>query len=47
MLRPIQDIIVFDTEYTPRRGAVPECICLAAQSVTTGQTWVWWRWCPA
>jgi hypothetical protein len=36
VLRPIQDIIVFDTEYTPRRGAVPESICLAAQSVTTG-----------
>ena len=43
MLRPIQDIIVFDTEYTPQRGAVPESICLAAQSVTTGQTWAWWR----
>jgi hypothetical protein len=43
VLRPIQDIIVFDTEYTPRRGAVPESICLAAQSVTTGQTWGWWR----
>ncbi len=23
-MRPIQDVIVFDTEYTPRRGAVPE-----------------------
>jgi hypothetical protein len=42
-LRSIQDIIVFDTEYTPRRGAVPEGICLAAQRVTTGQTWAWWR----
>ena len=42
-MRPIQDVIVFDTEYTPRRGAVSAPICLAAQSVTTGQTWAWWR----
>jgi DNA polymerase I len=42
-MRPIQDIIVFDTEYTPRRGAVPEVVCVAAQSMTTGETWAWWR----
>jgi hypothetical protein len=42
-MRPIRDVIVFDTEYTPKRGAVPEVISLAAQSVSTGLTWAWWR----
>jgi DNA polymerase I-like protein with 3'-5' exonuclease and polymerase domains len=42
-MRPIRDVIVFDTEYTPRCGAGPEVICLVAQSVSTGQTWAWWR----
>jgi hypothetical protein len=42
-MRPIGDVVVFDCEYTPCRGAIPESICVAMQSVTIGWTRTWWR----
>jgi hypothetical protein len=36
-------IILVDSEYTPRRGELPDVICGVAKDVRSGETWRVWR----
>ena len=36
-------VILVDSEYTPRNGDLPDVLCLVAKNLQTGQVWRVWR----